>query len=387
MLTGSSGSERWLPGLSPAGAVPQRIRRCLRCLRSAIVVGVALLVVFWRDYVLESLQGLATGLLCLLVVASAALGVHRKLSPPRPFEASMDEVEASMFDVAPSAFREKVQQRRQAGLPLPDPAEVELQERNQDFAAQQQRDQQLQLELQSNEASLAAVAKQLGLPDDRLALPASASRKGVGAATPLDLTALSNRASAPAPGIATIASGRDLQRLVADYLDLPCPLPAGDARCAEAAVHARQELARGHGLDVNKPDALPVLHMDIAQPFGPTDVEWEPLQLVDGQSVHFHEGIDLAAGYGEPVMAAASGLVVFAGTIPSGALTVELQHAGNLHSLYLHEEQLLVQVGDHVKKGQIIGLVGATGIASGPHLHFQINDPTGRPVDPLPFLQ
>ncbi|MBV8350100.1 MAG: M23 family metallopeptidase [Mycolicibacterium sp.] len=110
------------------------------------------------------------------------------------------------------------------------------------------------------------------------------------------------------------------------------------------------------------------------------------MQEVDGQMVHFHDGVDLPANEGEPVMAAASGTVVFADVIPSGAETIEIVHPGGYHTLYLHESQILVKAGDHVQKGQVIGLVGSTGNSTGPHVHFSVEDPSGKAIDPTPFI-
>lgn len=300
------------------------------------------------------------------------------------------ELSPTPDDFAPSLFRQRVLDRRASGQPLPDPGVIALQEGLQDRQALNSKYFQEILSrdaaIQADRAQLASLAQQLGLPRDRLANPAPPSQEGVGAMLPADHAALAN---APLPAAAiggSVASLGDLQKLVTSYLSLPCPLPTGDERCGQAVDHARSELARGHGLDLNRPDATPTLNVDIAQPFGPTDLDLEPIEQVDGQLVHFHEGVDLDANYDEPVLAAASGTVVFAGVIPSGALTVEIAHAGGLHTLYLHEDELLVQQGQQVQKGQIIGLVGASGLATGPHVHFQVNDPSGKPIDPMQFI-
>ncbi|HVA26489.1 MAG TPA: M23 family metallopeptidase [Chloroflexota bacterium] len=339
------------------------------------------------------------GLLCLLLIAGAVVAHETD----RPHKAAVAHVLTALDllpppdDVAPSTMRQQVLDRLAAGLPLPDPGLVELQEENQVQAVALE--QQLQLsskyfqEIQSRDADisklnqqLADVASQLGLPKSRLAPPVPPAQRGVGALLPDDQSALTPTNIAPLPVNNAVTSLQDLVAAVKQYLALPCPLPVGDPRCAQAVDHAKAELARGHGLDMSKPDASPTLNVDVAQPFGPTDLVLEPMENVNGEMVHFHDGLDLAANYDEPVMAAASGTVVFAGVIPSGALTVEIAHAGGIHTWYLHEEQLLVQEGQQVQKGQIIGLVGATGLATGPHVHFQVEDPTGKPIDPLPFL-
>lgn len=337
------------------------------------------------------------GLMCGLLLAGSLIGAHNRsnrqlATPPWPPAADMAPANLSPtpYDFSPSDFRQRVLDRQESGQPLPDAGQIALQEGIEDRQALSSKYYQEILSrdavIQVDKQQLARIAQQLGLPKDRLASPSPPPQEGVGGMLPGDSTALST-AAGPAPGPAgSIASLSDLANLVTKYLSLPCPLPAGDERCAQAVDHARAELARGHGLDVNRPDATPTLGVEVGQPFGPTDLDLEPLEQVDGQMVHFHEGVDLEANYDEPVMAAASGTVVFAGVIPSGALTVEIAHAGGLHTLYLHEDEVLVQQGQQVQKGQIIGLVGATGLATGPHVHFQVNDPSGKPTDPMQFL-
>ncbi|MBV8083307.1 MAG: M23 family metallopeptidase, partial [Chloroflexi bacterium] len=246
---------------------------------------------------------------------------------------------------------------------------------------------QLNQAVASDRNNLAAVAQQLGLPKDELAPAPQAVAGGVGGFAPIDQGAISSAEAKAAPTMGKVTSAQDLAVRVNAYLKLPCPLPAGDPRCQQAETHARQEVSRGHGLNVDRPDARPTMDMDIAQPFGPTDVDLEPLQMVDGQLVHFHDGVDLDEDMDQPVMAAANGVVTFAGVIPSGAETIEVTHAGGWKTVYMHEDQLLVNVGDHVQKGQIIGLIGMTGMTTGPHLHFTLQNPSGTAVDPMPFIQ
>jgi murein DD-endopeptidase MepM/ murein hydrolase activator NlpD len=64
---------------------------------------------------------------------------------------------------------------------------------------------------------------------------------------------------------------------------------------------------------------------------------------------------------------------------------IDIDHGNGYHSWYAHLSRVLVSVGAHVYKGETIGLVGATGFATGPHLHYQIMF-EGSPVDPTPFL-
>lgn len=101
----------------------------------------------------------------------------------------------------------------------------------------------------------------------------------------------------------------------------------------------------------------------------------------------FHRGIDVAAPWGTPVVAARSGTVTFAGWSTQGyGNLVKVRHSGGDETWYGHFSSIAVSVGQHVKQGQVIGYVGSTGISTGPHLHFELYE-AGRAVDPLSMLR
>jgi murein DD-endopeptidase MepM/ murein hydrolase activator NlpD len=100
----------------------------------------------------------------------------------------------------------------------------------------------------------------------------------------------------------------------------------------------------------------------------------------------FHEGIDFPAETGTPVVAAASGKVVWAGWHPQYGKLVEIDHGNGLMSRYAHTSQMFVHDGDLVVRGQRVGLVGSTGRSTGPHLHFEVRV-NGVPQNPARFLQ
>jgi len=85
-----------------------------------------------------------------------------------------------------------------------------------------------------------------------------------------------------------------------------------------------------------------------------------------------HEGVDLAAGAGSPVVAAAVGRVTSAGWEGGYGKMVEISHGGGLVTRYAHLSSIKVNVGQPVSERELIGLAGATGNASGPHLHFEV---------------
>lgn len=98
-----------------------------------------------------------------------------------------------------------------------------------------------------------------------------------------------------------------------------------------------------------------------------------------------HTGVDFHAGYGEPIHAAAAGRVVWAGPRGGYGNAVVIDHGGQFATLYGHSSALYVNVGDHVDAGETIAAVGATGMATGPHLHFEVRI-LGQPVDPMDYL-
>lgn len=98
-----------------------------------------------------------------------------------------------------------------------------------------------------------------------------------------------------------------------------------------------------------------------------------------------HRGVDVAAPHGTRIVAPASGLVRYVGWRVGYGLTVELEHSGGVVSRLAHCGRALVKVGDRVALGTPVATVGATGIATGPHVHFEILT-RGRSVDPIQFL-
>ena len=99
----------------------------------------------------------------------------------------------------------------------------------------------------------------------------------------------------------------------------------------------------------------------------------------------YHYGLDLQGRRGEPAHAVATGTVLTAGDGGAYGRFVHLGHRHDLSSFYAHLERVLVRSGDRVRRGQVIGLVGSSGNATGPHLHFELRW-RGRWVDPLAVL-
>lgn len=100
----------------------------------------------------------------------------------------------------------------------------------------------------------------------------------------------------------------------------------------------------------------------------------------------FHAGIDLGGGIGDPVYAAADGKVVISSRDGTHGNYIVIDHGRGIRTRYLHLHKRLVDAGDRVKKGDLIGLLGSTGRSTGPHLHYEVIV-NGRPVDPQPYLK
>ena len=101
---------------------------------------------------------------------------------------------------------------------------------------------------------------------------------------------------------------------------------------------------------------------------------------------HFHSGIDLAAKKGTPISCAASGKVVFAGWKTGYGYVVMVDHGKGYETLYAHCSKLAVTTGQTVSAGKIVAYVGRTGVATGPHLHFEVRK-NGVYKNPLKYLK
>lgn len=101
-----------------------------------------------------------------------------------------------------------------------------------------------------------------------------------------------------------------------------------------------------------------------------------------------HLGVDYAARSGTPIMAAGSGKVIYAGYTRGYGKLIKIQHNDGYMTLYAHQKSFRrgMQRGKYVKKGQVIGYVGSTGLSTGPHLHFGLYK-NGRAINPLSVVQ
>ena len=116
----------------------------------------------------------------------------------------------------------------------------------------------------------------------------------------------------------------------------------------------------------------------ITSPFG-----WRISPIWGGRE--FHQGIDIAVGTGTKVLAAASGVVTYAGWMTGYGNVVILYHGSNVSTLYAHLEKFTVRKGEHVKQGEVIAYSDDTGWSTGPHLHFGVYI-GNKAVNPMKYL-
>ena len=104
-----------------------------------------------------------------------------------------------------------------------------------------------------------------------------------------------------------------------------------------------------------------------------------------GRGFEYHEGQDIDASYGTPVMVAAGGTITIAGRQRGYGNVIYVDHGAGLSTRYGHLSEIDVKIGQTVTRGQTIGLVGSTGRSTGPHLHYEVRI-NNQPVDPRQYL-
>jgi len=126
------------------------------------------------------------------------------------------------------------------------------------------------------------------------------------------------------------------------------------------------------------PEGRPVANGFISSYFG------ERADPFDGLET-FHKGVDFAGTPGSPVVAVAAGVVTWAGERTGYGKLIEINHGDGFTTRYAHNERTLVTVGQTVRRGERIALMGSTGRSTGPHVHFEVLR-NGRQVNPLSFV-
>lgn len=128
----------------------------------------------------------------------------------------------------------------------------------------------------------------------------------------------------------------------------------------------------------------PLARWTLTQAYGCTSFTSEPAAAWCPTG-HVHTGLDLAAPPGIPVLAAGAGVAQVVDSPTGYGLHVVIDHGGGVSTLYGHLMEVAVRPGQPVRRGQVIGWVGSTGMSTGPHLHFEVRQ-KGQPVDPRSWL-
>jgi hypothetical protein len=150
-----------------------------------------------------------------------------------------------------------------------------------------------------------------------------------------------------------------------------------DSRETQLAALENVILARELKAEIH-PEGRPVASGFISSYYG------ERADPFDGREA-FHKGVDFAGTAGQQIVAVAAGIVTWAGERAGYGKLVEINHGDGYVTRYAHNERTLVNVGETVKRGEPLALMGSTGHSTGPHVHFEVLR-NGRNVDPLSFI-
>jgi murein DD-endopeptidase MepM/ murein hydrolase activator NlpD len=182
------------------------------------------------------------------------------------------------------------------------------------------------------------------------------------------------RVPLPLPG--TWSAGDEGSGQPADFLAVMLAMPVNTSPFAVFSARTQNEARR-----VAAPGPIPA-----DWPYGSGEFTWPVYGWLSQSYRYDHRALDVAAPQGTPVTAADRGVVVRAGWNDQGyGQFVVIDHQIDYITLYAHLDRILVNEGDVVGQGQVIGTVGSTGNSTGPHLHFEIRD-FGRLANPLELL-
>lgn len=141
------------------------------------------------------------------------------------------------------------------------------------------------------------------------------------------------------------------------------------------------ELAKNQEVRMeNIPAIQPVLNKDLKRMASGYGWRVDPVYHVR----RFHEGMDFSAPIGTDIFATGNGVITFVGWKQGYGNTIEIDHSFGYKTRYAHCSKLIARVGQKVKRGDVIALVGNTGKSMGPHLHYEVHY-QGRPIDPRNF--
>jgi murein DD-endopeptidase MepM/ murein hydrolase activator NlpD len=170
-----------------------------------------------------------------------------------------------------------------------------------------------------------------------------------------------------------------LNRKMSELRSVPDPKKAEQARMMWALMNRFRPASRFH----SGAFILPLTAKRVSSYFG----DRRTYEYSDGgRAGAVHNGIDFAADEGTPVSAAASGEVVFSGTLIITGTTVMIEHLPGIYTLYYHLLESTVKTGEKVEQGARIGSVGSTGLVTGAHLHWEVRV-SGVAVEPFSLVE
>ena len=169
------------------------------------------------------------------------------------------------------------------------------------------------------------------------------------------------------------------QRLTIDNPRMVNPNPQDLERIRSESAQMREQYIRFSPLQHSLAPFVKPVDGVTSSPFGRR-------RILNDQPRNPHSGLDIAAPTGTPIKAPTPADVTLTGNFFFNGNTVFLDHGGGLITMYCHMSEIMVREGDKVDRGATIGLVGATGRATGPHLHWSVNL-NGHRIDPLQLLE
>jgi len=158
-------------------------------------------------------------------------------------------------------------------------------------------------------------------------------------------------------------------------------MTSGDRAEAEA-----QQLAKSNQITEKREQREAAKAREAAKPDFVTPANGQLSSTFGGRWGTTHYGIDIANATGTPIRAAAEGTVVEAGPASGFGLWVRVKLSDGTVHVYGHIQSYSVSVGQHVEPGDVIAQMGSRGQSTGPHLHFEVWNPAGKKIDPLPWL-
>lgn len=170
----------------------------------------------------------------------------------------------------------------------------------------------------------------------------------------------------------------DIQQLVASTEQNLSSLSGEMKNLVGSLTNAKQRALKQQYLIRVTPTLWPTISNKISSEFG---YRKDPFT----NRPSFHDGLDIAGSYNDPVFVTADGTVRITGYDRSKGNHIIVKHANGLSTGYLHLNKILVEEGDTVSKGETIGLMGSTGRSTGPHVHYEVIK-NGTIIDPLPYM-